>query len=180
MKMRSDKSPDFHRKPQSPQNKTGQVYIQPGEAYITSERIRLVTVLGSCVGTVMYSQSHGMGGLSHAMYPYYPTESGRPPLPETFYVDRALPMMLKRFIERGIPLKQIQTFVFGGSPVIHNMDGCSDERKGIGHANYQAALETLAKLGLKNVWCEPACAHGHRLVLDLIEYRIRLDNLTIA
>ena len=45
------------------------VKILPGEYYVTTRDMALVTVLGSCVAACIYDRTLGIGGMNHFMLP---------------------------------------------------------------------------------------------------------------
>lgn len=158
-------------------NAPTRIFLKPGEACITSRPVQILTILGSCVSVIFYAPGHGTGAMCHAMYPNYPLENPETAKEETFYVDRVIPLMLARFDQLGIPRQEIKAYLFGGSPVIHEVQGCTDGRLGIGERNHDMALRILGQNGFTDIHTATACPHGHRLTLDMANGKISLEDL---
>jgi chemotaxis protein CheD len=95
---------------------SGTVYVAPGQVVVTTEPLRLKTVLGSCVSVTLFDASARVGGLNHFLLPgTAPDES-----PER-YGQGALDALLGRLERHGSTLKNLQAGVFGGACVLREL-----------------------------------------------------------
>ncbi len=123
--------------------------MKPGELLVTREPRWVITVLGSCVAVTMFSQRFGLAAMCHAMLPR-PRGRERPAKndPDQFrFLSLAVPAMLDRFHQAGVPAEEIEVKMFGGGNVIH-YDEAAAEDHWIGTANIQAARELLREARL--------------------------------
>jgi len=126
-----------------------EVYVQPGESHFITEPTILRTVLGSCVGVVFVSQSHGVAALCHAMLPEVPTKcedrisvkDGRR------YVDFAIREIARELDARGILRRDVLVKLFGGADVLPV--SINSRRATVGRLNSETAQRVLREEGFE-------------------------------
>jgi chemotaxis protein CheD len=92
--------------------------ILPGEYYVTTHDMVLVTVLGSCVSACIRDRRSGSGGMNHFMLPDGGTDS-RDPLSSTArYGVFAMEMLINELIKLGAQRTDLEAKVFGGGNVM--------------------------------------------------------------
>ena len=93
--------------------------ILPGEFYVTSGEMVLVTVLGSCVAACIRDRLSGIGGMNHFMLPNgaqagVASESAR-------YGGFAMELLINQLLKLGARRNQLEAKVFGGGNVLLSM-----------------------------------------------------------
>ncbi len=92
--------------------------ILPGEYYVTTHEMVLVTVLGSCVSACIRDRRTGSGGMNHFMLPDGGTDS-RDPLSSTArYGVFAMEMLINELLKVGAQRADLEAKVFGGGNVM--------------------------------------------------------------
>jgi len=117
--------------------------ILPGEYYVTSRNMLLVTVLGSCVAACIRDPQLGIGGMNHFMLP----EGSDPHSPisaSARYGDYAMEMLINQMIKQGAKRSRMEAKVFGGGAVmrgftVHN----------VGERNSEFVMEYLEREGIQ-------------------------------
>lgn len=121
-----------------------EVYLHPGQAYISPEPVQISMILGSCAGVCLYDRRKAIGGATHYMLPQW-DGSGTP---STRYGDIALDLLLKQFQIHGSNFKDLEAKIFGGACMFQAFraeDGSDDH---IGSRNISVALQTFTRLGI--------------------------------
>jgi len=91
------------------------VKVLPGEYFVSSERILIMTTLGSCIAACIWDRDSKLGGLNHFMLPGGSGESGR-------YGAYAMELLINEILKRGARRSSLEAKVFGGGQVIAGMD----------------------------------------------------------
>lgn len=121
------------------------VYMLVGQGGIYKTPTVVQTVLGSCVSVTMFCGKYKWGGIFHALLPRIGDFSGAGDSPERFrYVDSSIRALLREFARHGIYADSLECKIFGGASPLHQ-----DSDASAGRRNVEAALETLAGLGVK-------------------------------
>jgi chemotaxis protein CheD len=129
-----------------------EVYLQPGEMFLSREPTIIRTLLGSCIGVAFWSKTLSIGALCHALLPRCPEDSFPERHPESGYryVDFAIRDLARRFDQMGARRSEVKVKVFGGADVLLG-DGEPPARATVGSLNCDAALEVLRDEGLEVV-----------------------------
>jgi chemotaxis protein CheD len=129
-----------------------EVYLQPGEMFLSREPTIIRTLLGSCVGVAFWSKTLNIGALCHALLPKCPEGSCPELCPEVGYryVDFAIRDLARRFDRLGAHRSEVEVKVFGGADVLLG-DGEPSTRATVGSLNCDTALEVLREEGLEIV-----------------------------
>ncbi|MCX7632758.1 MAG: chemotaxis protein CheD [Turneriella sp.] len=143
-----------------------EIYLQPGEWFWGSGKIRIKTLLGSCLAITAWHPQKQQGGMTHCLLP------SRSDLPQSFstvsdadlsgkYVDEALEIFFRAMAKTGTMPQQYVFKVFGGGKMFDFNDKSGST---IGDRNLQKAHEILSKMGV-SITAEHAGGSGHRHVI---------------
>ena len=121
-----------------------EIYLHPGQTYISAEPVQISMILGSCAGVCLYDRRRAIGGATHYMLPQW----AGPGTPSTRYGDVALDVLLKQFQEHGSGPKDLEAKIFGGACMfeVFRAENGSDDH--IGSRNVNMALQTFSRLGI--------------------------------
>ena len=118
------------------------VYLKPGELYISDKPVIVSTILGSCVALTIFSERCKTGGICHAQLPVNPSSKGD----DTFhYVDSSILYMLKEFETMGILRSEMELKLLGGADVLDRFDEATST---VGQKNIETALDIIRKENL--------------------------------
>lgn len=116
--------------------------ILPGEYYVTSRDMLLVTVLGSCVAACVRDPVTRIGGMNHFMLP--DTGDIHNPLSESArYGSYAMEVLLNQLIKMGAKRSRLEAKVFGGAAVLRGFTTVN-----VGEGNSEFVLEYLRNEGI--------------------------------
>ena len=90
------------------------VKVLPGEYFVATEEIPIMTTLGSCIAACLWDRQRRIGGLNHFMLPEGDGESGR-------YGSYAMELLINEMMKRGASRSGLEAKVFGGGQVIAGM-----------------------------------------------------------
>jgi chemotaxis protein CheD len=89
------------------------VKVLPGEYFVTSDDLVVMTVLGSCIAACIWDPRVRVGGMNHFMLPDGGNDSsGR-------YGSYAMELLINEMIKLGARRETMQAKVFGGGQVMH-------------------------------------------------------------
>jgi chemotaxis protein CheD len=117
------------------------VYLKPGEIFISRTPTLVSTVLGSCVSVTMFSPEARMGAMCHAMLPRGTDDELR-------YVDSAVSFIYGRLAALSGYSSGFEAKLFGGADVLMPK-GRPDGSASVGRQNVEAALQIIERLGLR-------------------------------
>lgn len=91
------------------------VKVLPGEYFVTTENMAIVTVLGSCIAACLWDRTMNVGGMNHFMLPDGDAGdvSGR-------YGSYAMELLINEMMKLGARRETMQAKVFGGGQVMAN------------------------------------------------------------
>lgn len=121
-----------------------ELYLHPGQTYISTDPVQISMILGSCAGVCLYDRRQAIGGATHYMLPQWEG----PGSPSTRYGDVALDLLLKQFQIHGSKPNDLEAKVFGGACMFQAFraeDGSGDH---IGSRNIDMALQTFLRFGI--------------------------------
>lgn len=116
------------------------IYLKPGDIYVSRTPALVSTVLGSCVSITLFSPGAAMGAICHAMLPRGERDEG------FRYVDSAVAYLYDR-LTAVCGREGIEAKLFGGADVL-NPCGRLNGAPSVGRQNVEAALKSIAVLGL--------------------------------
>ena len=91
------------------------VKILPGEYFVDTEDMLIMTTLGSCIAACIWCRSSGVGGMNHFMLPEGVGDNGR-------YGSYAMELLINEMMKRGASRQSMEAKVFGGGAVIAGMN----------------------------------------------------------
>lgn len=137
--------------------------IAAGKYQIAGHPTKLKCVgLGSCVAIALYDWTHKMGGLSHAMLPFF--SDGIDKKNPGKYVDTAIYLMVDEMLEQGIRKGNIKARLIGGAQMFSYISSANLD---IGSQNINSARETLEKEKIKIIEEELGGTKGRTLTFDI-------------
>jgi chemotaxis protein CheD len=92
--------------------------ILPGEYYVTTRDMLVVTVLGSCVSACLRDKTNGIGGMNHFMLPHSDNDPQNPVSVSARYGTYAMEMLINHLIKLGAKRNNFEAKVFGGGNVL--------------------------------------------------------------
>ncbi|HET9645202.1 MAG TPA: chemoreceptor glutamine deamidase CheD [Burkholderiaceae bacterium] len=107
------------------------VKVLPGEHYVDTEDILVMTTLGSCIAACIWDRQARVGGMNHFMLPQGTGDSGR-------YGSYAMELLINEMMKRGASRQTMEAKVFGGAAVISGMSSIN-----VGERNTEFVLEYL-------------------------------------
>ncbi|MFN7807004.1 MAG: chemotaxis protein CheD [Planctomycetaceae bacterium] len=133
--------------------------LRMGELAVCQKGDSLRTLLGSCLGVVLYDRRLKLGGLAHVVLP---CGSGNAELPGK-YANTAIPELLRRMrlLAKGETLRPVAKLVGGA-----NMFNSSGSSATIGEQNIQAVEKLLEEQKIPVVARHVGGEQGRRMLLD--------------
>ncbi len=119
------------------------VKVLPGEYYVTTSNLMVVTVLGSCVSACIRDREKGIGGLNHFML----ADNGS--APDTVnnasarYGTFAMEVLINHMLKLGCRRSNLEAKVFGGGRVMASLS-----RSQVGEHNARFVLDYLKTEGI--------------------------------
>lgn len=142
-----------------------EVYLRPGEFYFGDHRVRIRTLLGSCVSVTLWHPQRCIGGMCHYMLP----GDGRTP-PERLdgrYAPDALAMFCRELQRNGSRPGDYEVKIFGGGRMFSSSRGMDFGLLDVGSRNIDAGRQLLRGHGFV-IKAEHLAGNGHRtLVFDV-------------
>jgi chemotaxis protein CheD len=114
-----------------------------GQVHVTRPPHRLQTVLGSCIGLVIYDPQIRLAGMAHVLLP---NSDGRPPglLPGK-YGDHAVRCLITSLLAHGASRTRLMSKLAGGARMFeHTLENSRD----IGASNILAVIKSLKDSGI--------------------------------
>ena len=112
------------------------VKVLPGEYFVTTADILLVTVLGSCVTACIRDRDKGLGGMNHFMLP--DASEGGMLSSSARYGAYAMEVLLNHLLKLGARRSSLEAKVFGGGQVLASLT-----QTHVGEKNAQFVLDYL-------------------------------------
>lgn len=116
------------------------VKILPGEFFVTTRDMLLVTVLGSCVAACIRDPQRGIGGMNHFMLP----DAGTGVMSRSArYGGYAMELLVNELIKAGARRSALEAKVFGGGRVMASLSSAN-----VGERNAGFVLDYLRQEGI--------------------------------
>lgn len=110
--------------------------ILPGEYFVSSQGMLLVTVLGSCVAACIRDADSGIGGMNHFMLP---DDGGRDAVGTSArYGTYAMEVLINHLLKLGARRQRLEAKVFGGGAVLASLASSN-----VGERNAEFVLNYL-------------------------------------
>jgi chemotaxis protein CheD len=107
------------------------VKVLPGEYFVATEDLLVMTTLGSCIAACLWDRRAHVGGLNHFMLASGADDSGR-------YGSYAMELLINELLKLGATRSTLEAKVFGGGQVIGGM-----ETVRVGERNTEFVLDYL-------------------------------------
>ena len=91
------------------------VKVLPGEHFVSSENLIIMTVLGSCIAACLWDPRANVGGMNHFMLPDGDTADG-----SGRYGSYAMELLINEMMKAGARRESMQAKIFGGGQVMHS------------------------------------------------------------
>ena len=108
------------------------VKVLPGEYYVDTEDLLVMTTLGSCIAACLWDRQAKVGGMNHFMLPEGSGDSGR-------YGSYAMELLINEMMKRGASRLTMEAKIFGGGAVISGMNTIN-----VGERNTKFVIDFLA------------------------------------
>ncbi len=116
--------------------------LLPGQYYVATRDMLLVTVLGSCVAACIRDVRLGIGGMNHFMLPA--TESVEPASQNARYGTFAMEVLINHILKLGGRREHLEAKVFGGGNVLPGLTQVN-----VGHRNAAFVVSFLKTEGIR-------------------------------
>jgi chemotaxis protein CheD len=141
------------------------ISVAIGQWVVAAAPTKIRTLLGSCVGVVLYDRAAKLGGLAHIVLP-----SARGTVDHSGkYADTAIPAMIAEFNRQlGGKLRSRLTAKLVGGATMFQVNAAAQENAGlnIGQRNQEAVELILNELTIPILGRDVGGASGRRLTLD--------------
>lgn len=111
------------------------VKVLPGEYYVTTTNVLLVTVLGSCVSACIRDREKGIGGMNHFMLAGGDSNSLSA---SARYGTYAMEILVNHLLKLGARRDRLEAKVFGGGRVMEKLTTSN-----VGERNAQFVIDYL-------------------------------------
>ena len=110
------------------------VKVLPGEYFVSSEELIIMTVLGSCISACIWDGKVRAGGMNHFMLPDGESADGF-----GRYGSYAMELLINEMLKKGARRESMQAKVFGGAQVMAGFTTMN-----VGERNTKFVLDYLA------------------------------------
>ncbi len=165
--------------------------LLPGEYFVSTNDMLLVTVLGSCVAACIRDVRMGIGGMNHFMLP--DGDAINPDAIGARYGTYAMDVLISHLLKLGARRENLEAKVFGGGNVLPGMTQANVGHKNaefvesfLGAENIRIAARDLALGHPRKVYFFPASGrvlvkrlrsmHNDTVIERETQYRQRLTN----
>lgn len=135
-----------------------QLYLQPGQVFVSTDPAVITTVLGSCVCVCLWDPRHGAGGANHYL------------LPERVGAEHSLRFghaameeLVKQLEGVGASRRLLQAKLFGGASVIRSFANGNGH---LGDRNIEVARRFLERERISVVAEDVGGRRGRKLLFD--------------
>jgi len=136
-----------------------EVYLRPGDFCFGEGKLRITTLLGSCISIILWHPLLAHGGMCHYMLPSRNQPRGNLP-PDGKYADEAMELFMLELKKRRTVPAQYQVNVYGGGNMF---DDKASYGMDIGKQNIERAYSLLDEQGF-TVAYDHLGSFGHRKI----------------
>lgn len=140
--------------------------IRMGEISIAGDGEELRTLLGSCIGLVLYDRRHRVGGLAHIVLPYANGKTERPGK----FADTAIPTLIERLQARVGKGLKVSARMAGGASMFSTAATVN-----IGEQNLESCEKLLRELKIPIVGTHCGGTQGRRMSLDTATGKVVIE-----
>lgn len=146
-------------------------YLHLNQGLVTSKKVVISTILGSCVAVTFYHRPSRLSGIFHASLPSKATFYDVPDSDDgpCRYVDTAIETILNKFLSQGITPGQIETKLFGGAYSLEDLVKTKPEIRqqvDVGRQNVEVARKVLAENNLRVIAEDTLGKQGRRILFS--------------
>lgn len=135
------------------------VYLHPGQMYVSKEPVRISMILGSCGGVCVYDRGRSIGGATHYILPKWDGSGDRSPR----YGDLAIAALFEQMRALGSASGQLEARVFGGACILQAFRGPGGTEDHIGSRNIKVAIQAFARLQIAVVARDTGGENGRKV-----------------
>jgi len=141
---------------------SGDIYLQPGDIWFGNKKLRIHTLLGSCVAITLWHPTRHIGGMCHYLLP---NSEGRHTNDKKlgFYADSAINYFVKQIRNAGLNVSDFETKVFGAG----NMFGLDNFETNVANQNAKQAIYLLKHHGFEVKAVDLGGLRYRKVYLDL-------------
>lgn len=147
-----------------------EVYLKPGDFCFGEGKLRITTVLGSCVSIILWHPLLVHGGMCHYMLP---TRHAPYTMPEGKYGDEAMELFMRELRKRRTVPGQYQVRLYGGG----NMFNAQGTGVDIGQLNIQMGHDLLNQYGFTLLDDHVGMSGRRRIAFDVWSGEVRLVHI---
>ncbi len=136
-----------------------QVYLHPGDLYVSAAPASLKIIVGSCVAVCIYDFRLKMGGATHFLLPTLAGEGQ----PSPRYGDVAIATLLQELRKCGSRKQDLQAHLYGGACVLSAFS--NGAREPIGEQNIRLATDTLSRAGIPVLRWDTGGSKGRKIAM---------------
>ena len=154
------------------------VKVLPGEYFVTTTNVLLVTVLGSCVSACVRDRDKGLGGMNHFMLAGGETDAMSA---SARYGTYAMEILVNHLLKLGARRDRLEAKVFGGGRVMEKLT-----HSNVGERNSQFVIDYLHTEGIPVVAQDLLDVHPRKVYFFpdsgrvLVKKLMRMHNDTLA
>ncbi len=139
---------------------------------VTKEGI-VYSVLGSCLGIIFYDKTNKYGCFCHGFLPQcQQKECQLGCLSDTRYVNCAIEKMVREFKSKNLDIKKAYIALVGSGNLLQS---ASSQNSSIGELNYQSALNTLKKYGLRPHFIDVGETKARKFYFDVQTGKLKVE-----
>ncbi len=133
------------------------VFLEPGELYVSGRPCVVKTILGSCVAVCLYDRKRHVGGINHYVLPN-PAPSDPP---SGRYGTCSIERLFEKVLRCGAEVFRLRAAVFGGARPLGGETGPQ-----VGLANRAVAVEMLKRYNVPIIREETGGTLGRRVFFN--------------
>jgi chemotaxis protein CheD len=141
------------------------IYLKPGEIFISDKPSVVKTILGSCISVTMFNSRLRIGSICHGMLPECNEMNGSncACLKGIRYVDCSIRKMLEELHSMGILNDEIEVKLFGGADMFKTIL-CKPNTINVGEQNIKAAFKIMGDSNLRLVASDIGGSSGREII----------------
>jgi len=141
------------------------VYLKPGDIFISDKPSVVKTVLGSCISVTMFSSRLRIGSICHGMLPECNEMKGSNCIciERIRYVDCSIRKMLEELHSMGILNDEIEVKMFGGADMF-NAIRSKHNIINVGEQNIKAAFKIMGDSNLRLAASDIGGSRGREII----------------
>jgi len=144
--------------------------LLPGEYFVSTRNMLLVTVLGSCVAACIRDVRLGIGGMNHFMLP--DSESADTDTNGARYGTYAMEVLINHLLKLGAQRERLEAKVFGGGNVLPGL-----VQANVGHKNAAFVKDFLNTEKIRIAARDLAAGHPRKVYFFPVTGRVLVKRL---